>query len=40
MIERNGMYGAPGYRWIPAKSKVSVQYLAFLQDADTIPEQP
>jgi hypothetical protein len=40
MIERNGMYGATGYRWIPAKSKVSVRYYAFLQDADSIPEQP
>lgn len=40
MIERCGMFGAPGFRWIPGKSRVSVQYHAFLRDAANIPEQP
>ncbi|MFB3826032.1 MAG: hypothetical protein ACE15B_04650 [Bryobacteraceae bacterium] len=38
MIERNGMWGVPGYRWIPAKSRVSVEYRAALRPADRIPE--
>lgn len=40
MLQRGGMYGVSGYRWIPGKSKVSVQYHAFLQDSPGIPEQP
>ncbi len=38
MIARNGLFGAPGYRWIPARSKVEVEYTAFLQPAASIPE--
>jgi hypothetical protein len=40
MIERGGMFGVPGYRWIPAKSKVRVDYAAFLETAERIPEEP
>ncbi len=40
MIERGGMFGVPGYRWIPAKSKVRVDYFAFLETAERIPEEP
>lgn len=40
MIDRGGMYGVPGYRWIPGKSAVSVQYQAFLTESAGIPEQP
>lgn len=36
MIERNTLFGAPGYRWVPAKSKVSVDYKAFMRVADGI----
>jgi hypothetical protein len=38
MIERREMFGVPGYRWIPAKSKVSVEYYAFLVPAAGIPD--
>jgi len=38
MIERNGMFGFPGYRWIPARSHVRVDYCAFLTKAQAIPE--
>ncbi len=38
MIERNGMYGVPGYRWIPGKSKVHVEYYAFITEAAGIPD--
>lgn len=29
MIERGGMFGAPGFRWIPAGESVTVRYRAF-----------
>ena len=38
MIDRNSMFGVPGYRWIPAKTKVQVDYWAFITTADSIPE--
>lgn len=38
MIDRNAMFGVPGYRWIPAKTKVHVEYYAFAAAADSIPE--
>ena len=38
MIERNKMFGAPCYRWIPANSRVRVDYCAFLTTASRIPE--
>jgi hypothetical protein len=37
MIERNSLFGMPCYRWIPAKSKVTVDYFAFITTADSIP---
>jgi len=38
MIERNSLFGAPGYRWVPARTKVQVEYWAFVTAADSIPE--
>ena len=38
MIERNGLFGVPGYRWIPARTKVHVDYYAFVATAKSIPE--
>lgn len=38
MIERRELFGVPGYRWIPAKSKVHVEYHAFIRTAARIPE--
>jgi hypothetical protein len=40
MIERHRLFGVPTYRWIPAKSRVEVEYRAFAQTAETIPESP
>ncbi len=37
MIERNSLFGMPCYRWIPAKTKVTVDYFAFITTADSIP---
>jgi hypothetical protein len=38
MIDRGSMFGVPGYRWIPAKSKVAVRYCAFVTNSPKIPE--
>jgi hypothetical protein len=38
MIDRGGMFGVPGYRWIPARSRVTVEYHAFIREASSIPE--
>ena len=37
MIDRNSLFGVPGYRWIPAKTKVQADYYAFITTADSIP---
>ena len=38
MIERGRLFGVPGFRWIPAKTKVQAEYCAFLTTAPAIPE--
>jgi hypothetical protein len=38
MIERGTLFGTPCYRWIPARTKVRLEYSAFLTTADAIPE--
>ena len=40
MIDRGGMFGVPGYRWIPARGKVSVRYYAFIRRAEGIGAPP
>ncbi len=37
MIERNQMFGMPVYRWIPARTRVNVEYWILSQPADRIP---
>lgn len=37
MIDRHSLFGVPGYRWIPAKTKVQVDYFAFITTAESIP---
>ncbi len=39
MLARGTMFGVPCYRWVPARSKVCVQYCAFLLPAAEVPEQ-
>jgi hypothetical protein len=39
MIDRNRLFDVPTYRWIPAKSRVEVEYWAVLRDADRVPER-
>lgn len=40
MIDRHAMFGLPCYRWISAKTKVQVDYFAFITAADSIPNSP
>lgn len=40
MIDRGSMFGVPGYRWIPARGKVSVGYYAFIRSASGIGAGP
>ena len=36
MIDRKGLFGVPGYRWIPAKGNVTVRYSASLEPAESV----
>jgi len=38
MIERGSLFGERGFRWIPARSRVRVDYCAFLLPASSVPE--
>ena len=38
MIGREPLFGVPGYRWIPARSRVRVDYCAFLTHAEKPPD--
>ena len=37
MIERHRLFHVPTYRWIPAKSRLEVEYRVVMQTAETIP---
>jgi len=39
MIERNSLFGVPGYRWIPARQQVRVDYCAFIGLAEGVPDE-
>jgi hypothetical protein len=38
MIDRRALFGVPTYRWIPARTKVEVEYYAVTAHAAAIPE--
>jgi len=38
MIDRGRLFDVPTYRWIPAKSRVEVEYWAILRDAAAVPD--
>jgi hypothetical protein len=38
MIDRHSLFSMPGYRWIPAKTKIQVDYWACIAAAESIPE--
>lgn len=37
MIDRGSLFGVPGYRWLPAKTKASATYAIFLKPARSMP---
>jgi hypothetical protein len=39
MIDRGRLFDVPTYRWIPAKSRVEVEYRAVIREADAVPER-
>ena len=39
MVNRGTLFGVPTFRWIPAQTRVSVNYCAFLTLRDRIPER-
>jgi hypothetical protein len=38
MVERGRLFDTPGFRWIPARSQVSVEYLCVSTVVETVPE--
>ena len=38
MIQRGELFGVPGYRWIPARTRVEVDYWIVCRSADRVPE--
>jgi len=38
MIQRGELFGVPGYRWIPARTRIAVRYWILCLSADRIPE--
>jgi hypothetical protein len=38
MIDRGRLFDVPTYRWIPARSRVEVEYCAVIREADAVPE--
>jgi hypothetical protein len=38
MVERARLFDTPTFRWLPARSRLAVEYCALTRSADTIPE--
>jgi len=38
MLQRGQLFGTPAYRWIPAKTRIDVEYWIVSRAADRIPE--
>jgi hypothetical protein len=38
MIDRGRLFGVPTFRWIPAATRVTVDYAIVIQPAGTVPE--
>lgn len=39
MVDRGRLFGAPTFRWVPAHTRVHVEYRAFLATRERIPER-
>jgi hypothetical protein len=40
MIDRGSLFGTPVYRWLPARATLTVEYIAFVQRATRMPDEP
>lgn len=40
MVDRGSLFGAPVYRWLPARKSLTVEYVAFVRQADRMPSEP
>jgi hypothetical protein len=40
MIDRQRLFDTPGYCWLPARSRYTVEYTAFIKSANSMPDQP
>ncbi|MGA8025732.1 MAG: hypothetical protein WB992_01205 [Bryobacteraceae bacterium] len=40
MVSRGSLFGIPTYRWAPARTRLEVNYRAFVTTAESIPEAP
>ena len=40
MIDRHSLFDTPTYRWLPARTKLTVNYRAFIRSAAQIPDAP
>jgi hypothetical protein len=38
MVNRGSLFGVPGFRWLPARTQVRVNYCAFITMAESMPE--
>jgi hypothetical protein len=38
MVERGTLFGVPSYKWVPAKSKLNVEYCAFITTNNAMPD--
>ncbi|HEX4230235.1 MAG TPA: hypothetical protein VHZ07_16285 [Bryobacteraceae bacterium] len=38
MVDRGSLFGVPGFRWLPARTKAQVNYCAFITTAESMPE--
>jgi hypothetical protein len=39
MLKRHPLFGETTYRWLPARSKASIRYRAFLRPSDCLPDE-
>jgi hypothetical protein len=38
MIERGRLFDTPVFKWVPARQRIDVEYLAVLRPAERVPE--
>ena len=38
MVQRGSLWDVPAYRWLPARTRISADYCAFIMSAESVPE--